>query len=123
MKIEVTKIEKVNLPNYKETISSGGESYTREAPLLAKYRVDICHGERSDKLFFEIRAQPHSGPLIDEYYEDQVYEAIHKILECLQDEQEISIAYNNISSQLSQLVFETWEGEEFEFPMVCEINT
>jgi hypothetical protein len=121
MKIEAIGIEKVDLPNYLETISWGDQSMTREAPLLGKFRVDLRHNNNVEELFFEVREQPH-GPLISEYYEDQIYEVAGKIA-LTQSGIDTGHVYNKIMNVLTPLVFEFWKGNNVEFPFVININT
>ena len=121
MEIFVTKFESIDLPNYQETIWRGEESKVVEAPLLGKYCVTIKYKEVEEKLFFEVRKQP-SGPLIDEYYEDQIWGVSEKIAEKSRG-YNASTVYNSLMQHLSPLVFEAWEGENHQCPFAMQINT
>lgn len=123
MRIEIKAIEEVDLPNYLETISSGNASVTKEAPLLGKFRVDIQYENKKEELIFEVREQPNGNPLIDEYYEDQVYEAIHRLISHINNDKEKRTTYNNIIELLSPLVFEEWEGKRHVYPISFSVNT
>ncbi len=123
MNFEVTKIEEIDLPNYLETISSGQTSHTRSAPLLAKYRVDLRHRDHLEELVFEVREQPNSYPLIDEYYEDQVYNALNRILSSIPNKKKKLKAHNSLLSEISMAVFNEWEGRGNALPLEFEIDT
>ena len=123
MRVKIEAIEKVDLPNYLETVWSGDKSETKEAPLLAKYRVDIQYGDKREKLFFEVRKQPNGNPLIDEYYEDQVYEAIHRLISHIDSNKTKTRTYNNLIQLISALVFREWDGERNDYPKFISVNT
>lgn len=116
MNIEITSIEAVDLPDYMETIY-GSETYERQAPLLAKFKVSVKSEPRIDDLIFEIREQGDGTPSIDEYYEDQVFNEIQKLLpESLKPKQKVSLS-NGLIAFLQIETFKFWSGERTSFPI------
>ena len=121
MRIEITLIEEVDLPNYMETII-GEETYEREAPLLAKFKVSIRCKPQIGDLFFEIRKQGNGTPSIDEYYEDQVFDEVQKLIpNNLKSKQRTKLS-NDILSFLQMETFKFWSGEKIMFPVAFSEN-
>lgn len=121
MSIEITLIEEVDLPNYMETII-GVDTYEREAPLLAKFKVSVRCKPQIGDLFFEIREQGNGSPSIDEYYEDQVFNEVQKLLpNSLKPKQRTKLS-NDILSFLQTETFKFWSGEEIIFPVAFSEN-
>ena len=117
MELYIQSIEEVQLPNYIETIWSSGESHTRQAPLLAKYRVDLITEDRTIELFFEVREQPSGYVLIDEYYEDQVYNSLMGLLPETMDSKARSKTYSELEQRITDVVLRIFEGSETDFPI------
>lgn len=117
MHFYILAIEEVELPNYVETLWSGNQKEVREAPLLAKYRVDLQTPQRKIELFFELREQPNNGPLIDEYYEDQVYEALMAALSSIENMKERTRTYDQITLKISEALFDKFDGRNIDYPI------
>ena len=68
------------------------------------------------ELFFEVREQP-DGPLIDEYYEDQVFDSLMSALSFIQKENSRTTVYNSLVNQISDAVFSKWKGAGQFYPV------
>ncbi len=116
MNIEIISIEEVDLPNYMEKII-GVNTSKREAPLLAKYKVSVVSQPQIEDLFFEIREQGNGTPSIDEYYEDQVFNEVQKLLPQNANSKQRNKCSNEIMSFLQMEIMKCWFGEEASFPV------
>jgi len=116
MSIEITSVEEVDLPNYMETII-GVETYEREAPLLAKFKVSVRSVPQIGDLFFEVRRQGNGSPSIDEYYEDQVFDEVQKLIPSDLNSKQRTKCSNDILSFLQMETFKYWSGDNNKFPV------
>ncbi len=121
MSIEIISIEEVDLPNYMETII-GVETYEREAPLLAKFKVSVRSNPQIEDLFFEIRKQGNGSQSIDEYYEDQVFNEVQKLIPSDLKHKQRTKCSNDILGFLQMETFKFWSGENCIFPVAFSDN-
>ncbi|MBA3770007.1 MAG: hypothetical protein H0X08_05850 [Blastocatellia bacterium] len=117
MDLFIAQITEVELPNYVESTGSPLGGWTeREAPLLAKYQVDLISDARNSVLFFEVRETPH-GPFIDEYYEDQVYDELIDILAGVRADEAPQAARFDLERQIIDTVHNIYAGQAVDFPV------
>ncbi|WP_143732491.1 hypothetical protein [Microbulbifer sp. GL-2] len=121
MSIEITSIEEVGLPNYMETII-GTETYERDSPLLAKLKILVKSEPQIDDLIFEIREQGDGSPSIDEYYEDQVFDEVQKLLSQNLNKKQKGRLSNELIGFFQMEAFKFWLGEKSIFPIKYNEN-
>jgi hypothetical protein len=124
MELTIRAIEEIDLPNYIETTWSG-DKFVKEgpAPLLAKYRVELSTPAGTIELFYECRDTPHGHVQIDEYYYDQVYDALMTLVSSMVKKKESLRAYNELNGQITNAVFEKYAGALLQFPITVLVET
>lgn len=124
MKVEITTIEEVDLPNYDETVWSGDKSVTRMAPLKGTYCVYLDLDGEKEQLFYQILKEPNKMLVLDDYYEgEREYEKWENFMLIVKNDKDLLRQFENFYHLMCDLIIEEWKGTPHSFPVQFEFAT